>query len=118
VPQSKWFDLVQAVVRGQPVECRRGGKEVHVADVARAVDLLLSADDIAGQAYNCYDMYISQYDVVTLAKQITGSNSEIIGGQTQPKNQISTQKIRDLGMTFGGAQLLEETIRQLVDAAR
>jgi len=30
---SKWFDLVRRVVRGEPVECRGGGKEVHAADV-------------------------------------------------------------------------------------
>lgn len=114
--RSKWFDLVQAVVRGESVECRRGGKEVHAADVARAVEILLTADGIAGQAYNCYDIYISQYDVATIAKEISGSNSEILGDQTQPKNQISTDKIRALGMTFGGQNSLRETIAALVDA--
>ena len=38
--QSKWFDLVKAIVEGRPVYCRRGGKEVHVADVAKAVGIL------------------------------------------------------------------------------
>ena len=36
VEQSKWFDLVRAIVRGDDVDCQRGGKEVHAADVARA----------------------------------------------------------------------------------
>lgn len=118
--ESKWFDLVQAVVRGEPVRCERGGKEVHVADVARAIDLLLHADAarIAGQAFNCYDRYISQYDVATLAKRLTGSRSEILGGQTQPKHQIETGKLRALGMTFGGDALFESTIAQLVEAAQ
>ena len=44
---SKWFELVQQVVRGVPVSCERGGKEVHAADVAEAVDILLHADSIA-----------------------------------------------------------------------
>lgn len=60
---SKWFDLVQAVVRGQDINCRRGGKEVHAADVAKAVQILLSADGIAGQAYNCYDRYFSDWEL-------------------------------------------------------
>jgi len=43
-PQSsKWFDLVRAVVRGDPVNCRLGGKEIHAADVARAISILLAA---------------------------------------------------------------------------
>ena len=41
---SKWFDLVGQVLRGEPIATPRGGKEVHAADVARAVALLLAAD--------------------------------------------------------------------------
>ncbi|MGB6044096.1 MAG: NAD(P)-dependent oxidoreductase [Pirellulales bacterium] len=116
VPQSKWHDLVKAVTEGGAVECRSGGKEVHAADVARAVHLLLTASGIAGQAYNCFDRYVSQYDVASIAKRISGSDAEIHGEQTSPKHQIETGKIRALGMEFGGAPLLEETIEQMVTA--
>ena len=43
IKHSKWFDLVSAVVRGETVRCSRGGKEVHAADVAKAVGVLLAA---------------------------------------------------------------------------
>ena len=76
---SKWFDLVSAVVRGEPVTCQRGGKEVHAADVAKAVGILLTADGVAGQAYNCCDRYVSEYDVATIARRISGSSSRILG---------------------------------------
>lgn len=115
---SKWFDLVRNIVRGIPVTCQGGGKEVHAADVAKAAALLLTAPNVAGEVYNCYDRYISQYDVATLASRLSGSRSVIQGGQTSPKNQIVTEKLRALGMTFGGEALLEQTVRQLVDAAR
>lgn len=115
--KSKWFDLVSAVVRGEPVDCRRGGKEVHASDVAKAIGILLTADGIAGEAFNCYDRYVSQYDVATLAKRLTGSDSEIRGRQTRPQHQIETGKIRALGMEFGGDALLEKTVGQLVNAA-
>ncbi len=116
VEQSKWYDLVQTVARGEPVECRFGGKEVHAADVAKAIEVLLTVDGIAGETYNCCDMYISEYDVATIAKELTGSSSEIIGEQRRPKNQIATGKIQALGMEFGGESLLRETIRQLTQA--
>lgn len=116
VEHSKWFDLVRAVIREEPVECRYGGKEVHAADVAKAIEVLLTVDGIAGQAYNCCDMYISEYDVATLAKELAGSSSEIIGEQRRPKNQIATDKIQALGMEFGGEPLLRDTIRQLIHA--
>jgi nucleoside-diphosphate-sugar epimerase len=117
-PDSKWFDLVKAVVNGEAVTCQRGGKEVHAADVAKAVELLLNApaSSIAGEAFNCYDRYVSEWDVAHLVKRMSGSKAAINGQQTSPRNQIVTEKVRSLGMTFGGQQLLEATVRQLVEA--
>ena len=47
---------------------------------------------------------------------MTSSPSEILGGQTEPNNQIDTQKLLALGMTFGGEALLEETIGEMLKA--
>ncbi|GAB5443945.1 MAG: SDR family oxidoreductase [Fuerstiella sp.] len=115
--RSKWFDLVQQVVRGQTVECSRGGKEVHAADVAEAVDLLLHKEDNAGEVYSCYDRYISEYEVATLAKEISGSTAEVRGEPKSPQNQIVSDKIKALGMQFGGEALLRQTVEQLVQSA-
>lgn len=117
IQHSKWFDLVSAVVRGDTVQCSRGGNEVHAADVAKAVGILLTADGIAGEAFNCYDRYISELDVATLAKEFSSSTSEIIGEPMQPKHQIVTDKIRALGMQFGGDELVKLTIAELVEGA-
>ena len=116
--QSKWYSLVERVAAGESVDCQRGGKEVHADDVARALELLLTAPDIAGQAYSCYDMYISDHAVAQIAQSLSGSKATITGHATQPRNQIDTSKIRALGMTFGGQPLLEETISQLLNAVR
>jgi len=115
---SKWFDLVRAVVHGEAVTCQRGGKEVHASDVAEASELLLNApaSAIAGAAFNCYDRYVSEWDVAQIAKQISGSSADIRGQETHPKNQIITDKLQSLGMTFGGKKLLEATVRQIVEA--
>jgi nucleoside-diphosphate-sugar epimerase len=116
---SRWFDLVGQVVRGEPIATAKGGKEVHAADVARAVELLLKADarSIAGQAFNCYDRYISEQEVARIAKELTGSKSSIADHNRGPKNQIVTAKLRALGMTFGGEALLRQTVAELVQAA-
>ena len=118
VENSKWYNLVQQVVRGETVQAERGGKEVHAADVAAAVDMLLTARHVIGNAYNCADRYISEFDVATLAKQLSGSNAKIEGGQTRPKHQIVCDKLRSLGFEFGGQKRLEETIAALVEHAR
>jgi nucleoside-diphosphate-sugar epimerase len=116
--RSKWFDLINAVCRGETVECRRGGKEVHAADVARAVGILLSAEGTGGEAYNCYDRYISEYEVATIAKQICGSHAQLEGTPSAPRNQIDTKKLAALGMRFGGRPLLEQTIGEIVAAVQ
>jgi nucleoside-diphosphate-sugar epimerase len=117
---SRWFDLVGQVLRGEPVESARGGKEVHAADVARAVELLLRVDakDIAGQSFNCYDLYVAEEQLARIAKELTGSASVISALNRGPKHQIDTGKIRSLGMTFGGEPLLRRTVEELIEAHR
>ncbi len=115
---SRWYDLVGQVVRGEPVTSQKGGKEVHAADVAQAIELLLNADakKIAGQAFNCYDCYVAEQEVARIAKELTGSRSEVADLNRGPKNQIETGKIRALGMTFGGEVLLRRTVQELVES--
>jgi nucleoside-diphosphate-sugar epimerase len=115
VEQSRWFELVRAVARGETVTCHGGGKEVHASDVARAVEILLSAEGVAGEVYNCCDRYVSQYEVASIAKRLSASPSEIRGEASTPKHPIVTEKLERLGMTFGGPALLEHTIQQMLD---
>jgi nucleoside-diphosphate-sugar epimerase len=117
---SRWYDLIGQVLRGQDIATARGGKEVHAADVARAVEILLRADarTVAGQAFNCYDRYVAEQDVARIARELTGSKSVIADLNKGPKHQIVTDKIRGLGMVFGGEPLLRRTIAELVQAHR
>ena len=119
IEHSKWFDIVRRVANGQDVDVTGGGKEVHVEDVAKGIQLLLETDQpVAGLAYACYDRYVSRYEVATIAKELTQSDARIFGKPTQPKHQICTDRIRRLGMEFGGEPLLRETIGKMVDAVR
>jgi nucleoside-diphosphate-sugar epimerase len=117
---SRWFELVGRVLRGERIESAKGGKEVHALDVARAIDLLLKAEAkaIAGQAFNCYDLYVSEERVANIARELTGSASAISALNRGPKHQIETKKIRELGMTFGGEALLHRTVEELIEAHR
>jgi nucleoside-diphosphate-sugar epimerase len=118
VERSRWFDVVRRVMAGENFSSSRGGKEVHAADVAKAVRLLLTAEGIAGQSYNCYDMYVAEEDVAEIVQRVTGSRSRIGHERRHPKHQIETSKLRKLGMSFGGRELLTRTIEEMVAAAR
>ena len=52
------------------------------------------------------------------ATAISGSRSTIADLNKGPQHQIATDKIKALGMTFGGAPLLQQTVAQLVQAQR
>ena len=115
--RSKWYALVKSVARGETESITaQGGKEVHAADVARAVGILLQADGIAGQAYNCYDRYVSREEVAEIAARMSGRDIPLTRTNAGPKHQIDTSKIRKLGMEFGGTALLEATIAQMLEA--
>ena len=115
---SKWYDIVRSIVRGEIVECQGGGKVVHADDVAQAVDLLCNAEGVDGEAYNCCDQYVSQWDVATIARELSGSNAEIRGATKTPMHQIDSSKLIELGMNFGGRRLLTETLSQLIKYVR
>ncbi|WP_337173693.1 NAD(P)-dependent oxidoreductase [Paludisphaera sp.] len=117
---SKWFDLVREAVAGRPVECRRGAKVVHAADVAKAVAILLDAeaDAVSGRMFNCCDRYVSEHEVAQIARRLADARGPIEGEPGRPRNEIVTDRLRALGMTFGGAPLLERTVAELVAAAR
>src|SRR5262249_52715655 len=104
--QSKWFDLVAAVVRGAEVECRRGGKAVHAPAAAPASALLHTADGVTGESSNCCARYVAEFEVATIARELAGSPSTIRGAASAPRHQIVTAKIEALGMKFGGLPLL------------
>jgi nucleoside-diphosphate-sugar epimerase len=115
IEKSKWHSLISQVAKGIDVHVSGGGKEVHARDVAKAIELLLTTSaDVSGQAYACYDHYISQHQVAMITQQLTGSTSQILGSRPEPRHEIITDKIRNLGMEFGGPPLLRETINRMV----
>jgi nucleoside-diphosphate-sugar epimerase len=113
---SRWYRLIREVVKGRDITSSAGGKEVHAQDCAGAISVLLKTDNIAGQAYNCYDLYIAEQDVAQMAKDITGSKSNIAQLNQGCKHQIDTSKIKTLGMEFGGSKLLEQYIHDIVES--
>jgi nucleoside-diphosphate-sugar epimerase len=119
VRRSKWFGLVEAVLAERVYPNARGGTEVHGADVARAVWLLLGAPGVAGQVYNCSDLYVADRDVAAIVQGLTGAVGPLHDSPLKPPgNVMETGRLRALGMRFGGRPLLERTVAELVEAVR
>ena len=102
--------FVSAVVRRETVQCSGGGKEVHVADVAKAVGIFVDRgwDQPAKHTIAMTDTSPNSKSRPSL--DASGSNVQIMGESKEPKHQIMTDKIQKLGMDFGGHNLLTQTI--------
>ncbi|WP_404310394.1 NAD-dependent epimerase/dehydratase family protein [Neorhodopirellula lusitana] len=116
IERSKWHALIQSVAAGKKTEATGGGKVVFVDDVVSAIDCLLHSDaNLAGQTYNICSGSISHYQVATLAKELTGSDAELIGPAKESKRSLCTDKIQKLGMHFSGEDKLREIVQALAN---
>lgn len=115
---SKFFDVVQQTMRGCWTDHPAGAKQVHAADVAKAISLLVKApmEAVRGEAFNCYDRFVSDDQVAEIVQRLTGQSVNVRQRAPSPKHIIDTRKIRSLGMKFGGQSLLEQTVGELVTA--
>ncbi len=116
VDRSKWYDLVGACLAGQPLPVR-GGTEVHGADIADAVLRLLRAEEteIAGNAFNCSDMYLSTRDIAAIVQDRSGRD---IALPAQPADQaaynvMDCSRLTRLGIAFSGRARFEQTVAAL-----
>ena len=118
IERSKWFDLVGDLLAGRPVAAR-GGTEVHGRDVAAAVSLLLDAPagTIAGQAFNCSDIYVTTRDIAAIVEGRSGQKVEPPGEPEDAGrfNIMDCSKLAMLGLAFGGDDLFRRTVAALTD---
>lgn len=119
VSRSKWWSLVRAVVRDEPITSSGGGgTEVHGADVARTIWALLTRPAIPDSVH-LSDLYVTHREVVRLAREFTGIPGALPPAPDQPTaNVMVSRHLDDLGITLGGVSLLENTVHALVRAAQ
>lgn len=108
---QKWAHLIDGYLAGRPVS-PRGATEVHGADVAEAV-LLLVGSEHAG-IFNVSDIVVDCHDLLAIVKQVTACRHLLppradAGGL----NVMATTKLRSLGWRPGGRELFERTVRQM-----
>lgn len=116
--RSKWWGLVRAVMHDEPVTDSGGGTEVHGADVARVMRAALERDDMpAADIIHLSDLYLSQREVVRLARQFAGKPGILPPEPAQrPNNMLVCRRIEAMGIQLGGIRRLENTVEALVKA--
>lgn len=119
--RSKWLNLALKLVRGEPLQESRLATEVHGQDVAAAAWILLNApaDVVGGRAFNCSDLTVDTRDVMAALSARLGIRRELPPAATNPlRNRMRSAGLRNLGWQAGGEALLDNTIGELVAAAK
>ena len=107
--RAKWADVVRTSRAGTPPP-PRAGTEVHGADLAAAVRLLLAApiEAVAGEAFNLSDVVVSHRAVTRLA------GGALAPPSPPPAGVMATDKIQALGWRPRGWAGVVDTVAALV----
>jgi nucleoside-diphosphate-sugar epimerase len=112
---NKWDDLFDEYLSGQSVSAR-AGTEVHGRDLARAVRMMLETETgrIDRETFNVSDMLTETHEILKLLQQETNCPNALPAPAPEGiVSEMDTAKIRSLGWTSGGEELLRTTIRTL-----
>lgn len=110
----KWARLFSDYMAGMKIE-PRAATEVHGADVASAVRLLLETAGSTQPLYNVSDLVLDRRDILSVVARCTGSANALPGAADKDAvNAMRTERLRALGWQPGGRALLERTVAQLL----
>lgn len=118
--RTKWLELAEAILTGQPVERIRAGTEVHGADVADAVWRLLTAPAaaVAGRIFNCSDLEVDTRDIVRRMQAALGRPGPLPAAAPSADNVLRCDGLHALGWRPGGDARLQAEIASLCALAR
>ncbi len=119
VERSKWWPLIDAVVRDLPIESRGGGSEVHGDDVAAVVATLLNRTDIPSGPIHLSDRVVTHREIVRLARGFARKPGPLPEEPVEsPRNLLVCRRLAELGLALSGQSALERTIERLVVLAQ
>lgn len=121
---DKWRELITHAARASQLTGSYSDQqrtEVHVDDVALAIELLLTQqiEAVPLKHFNCSDIQVSEHQLIALVRTIvTGQsvNAEELPTGTPATNPMRCDKLHALGWRPGGMPKLIATLRESVAA--
>lgn len=112
----KWRDLFAAFEAGQHV-APRVGTELHGADLASAVRLILDRLPTGHHAYNLSDLVLDRRDLLAAYARITGIDAPLPDrADGSAVSEMNTDRIRALGWRPRGWSGIEDTLQRIAAA--
>lgn len=116
--RTKWWNLITAVLNGQPITSSGGGTEVYGGDVARAVAGLVEPPVLPCHTLHLSDLYVSHREVVRIAREFSGKAGQLPPAPDKPPSNILVSRyLPELGISLGGQAQLEATIADMLQKA-
>ncbi|SNT33478.1 NAD-dependent epimerase/dehydratase family protein [Tropicimonas sediminicola] len=113
----KWAELFEGFAGGEPVT-PRAATEVHGADLAAAIRLLLTTDRDSlgdGGLFNISDILLDRQDLLAEVARITGATSPLPERSDAARvNVMDTAKIEALGWRPGGMDRLRAALPGMI----
>jgi nucleoside-diphosphate-sugar epimerase len=107
---GKWDDLFAAYLRGEPISPRIG-TEVHGADLAAAVLLLLEAPETG--PFNASDILLDRHELLSRVRALTGAPHEPPPrAEGPPPGVMTCARLAALGWRPGGRERLAATLEE------
>jgi nucleoside-diphosphate-sugar epimerase len=107
--RHKWADLFADFLAGRPV-APRAGTELHGADLAAAVRLLLDRPGASG-AFNASDILLDRHDLLALVAEITGCTHPLPArADSAQVSVMDTGRLEALGWRPGGWRRLKAAV--------
>ncbi len=111
----KWAALFADFLAGRPV-APQAGTEVHGADLAAAVLLLLSRAETGG-AWNVSDLVLDRHDLLAEVARLTDCTHPLPARAAPVAGVMDCTRLTALGWRPGGMDLLRATLPELLEAA-
>jgi nucleoside-diphosphate-sugar epimerase len=109
----KWSSLFEVFARGDEIAPRRA-TEVHGADLADAVSLLLETDRSEPfDVFNVSDLLLDRRELLELYAGSSGTSGKLPDNADDWPGIMATDKLRALGWAPGGMERLRTFLREL-----
>lgn len=110
----KWTKLFDRFRRGEPIEPRIG-TEVHGADLASAVRLLLTVgpESLTGGIFNASDLVLDRRTLMAELSKVSGWQGALPASCPVPVSVMATERLQALGWTPGGMARLRLVLPSL-----
>lgn len=113
--ESKWVNFISSVLHGKPLIETEEGTQVHGADLAKAIWLLIeNAQKYPGELFNCSDLFVDRQKILNTIIKLKPVTQTFPPPKQKHLRVMNCDKLKALNFHFGGESLFQQTIHSII----